>query len=82
LDAGYRVGAPAAGGARRSRAAGPSRPSRMLRCLDLCPEFISLVSFGCASLWVRVVGTARLLLRGAGLACPRALAPKPYDVLS
>ena len=61
-----------AGGARRSRAPGPTRPGCMLRCVDLCPAVHVEASLWRGSAWKRIVGTAQLRLALAG---PRALAP-------
>jgi len=67
------AGSARAGGARRSRAAGPSRPGCMLRCMDLWPAVLVQASFRCGSAWVLDVGTARPGLGGPGARGRRAL---------
>jgi len=76
LDAGCR-GRPGrgAGGARRSRAPGPSRPGCMLRCVDLCPAVHVEASLVRGSAWVRVNDAAAG--SGPGWGARRSRAPGP-----
>jgi len=64
-----------AGGARRSRAPGPSRPGCMLRCVDLCPAVHVEASLVRGSAWMRVNDAAAG--SGPGWGGPALAGPGP-----